>query len=368
MTSGIFSLASLRILKLSSFLFKARQIVRRRTPKIIAQYEEIGGGSPITKWTETQGKYLEKALDKLSPNTAPHKAYIGFRYVNPLTEETINAIEKDGCERAVFFSQYQQYSCTTSGSSVNAFVRHYTSPSPTDDAGIDHLEAPPSFLKTGVTQPVWSFIDRWPVMPKMVKAFAQLIRQELDQIDIPERDNTILLFSAHSIPIEVVDRGDTYPHEVAATVYAVMQELGFSNSYRLVWQSKVGPKKWLGPATKDAIPALSKLGYRHAILVPIAFTSDHIETLYELDKELCEEVGKEAGMVTIRRAKALNDTPLFLEGLSELVADHLKSGKVASKQYFLRCPGCVNKHCGSSRQFLKAQEPRLAEWTAATFK
>lgn len=103
------------------------------------------------------------------------------------------------------------------------------------------------------------------------------------------RSETVILFSAHSLPLSVVNRGDPYILEVSASVSAVMERLGQSNPYRLVWQSKVGPSKWMGPQTSDALKGLARLGKKKVILVPIAFTSDHIETLYELDLEYIKE-------------------------------------------------------------------------------
>ena len=105
-----------------------------------------------------------------------------------------------------------------------------------------------------------------------------------------KRGDVVLLFSAHSLPMSVVNRGDPYVLEVSATVAAVMDLLGHTNPYRLVWQSQVGPSAWMGPQTRDALKGLARLGKMRAVLVPIAFTSDHIETLYELDLEY----GKEA--------------------------------------------------------------------------
>ncbi|TMS08268.1 Ferrochelatase, mitochondrial [Larimichthys crocea] len=91
-------------------------IAKRRTPKIQEQYSKIGGGSPIKHWTSMQGEGMVKLLDEMSPETAPHKFYIGFRYVHPLTEDAIEEMEKDGVERAVAFTQYPQYSCSTTAS------------------------------------------------------------------------------------------------------------------------------------------------------------------------------------------------------------------------------------------------------------
>ena len=97
----------------------APMIARRRTPKIRQQYDEIGGGSPILQWTRLQGEKMAEMLDELSPSTAPHKAYVAFRYARPLTEDCLEDLARDGVTRAVAFTQYPQYSCSTTGSSLN---------------------------------------------------------------------------------------------------------------------------------------------------------------------------------------------------------------------------------------------------------
>ncbi|KAA0189351.1 ferrochelatase mitochondrial [Fasciolopsis buskii] len=289
----------------------SRLIAKRRSPKIIKQYEEIGGGSPITEWTTKQGNWMIQHLDTISPETAPHKLYIGFRYVHPLTEATINQVESDDVERVVAFSQYPQFSCTTAGSSFNTIARHYASTRGTF-TGVETVQPPP--VCNGSQMAIWSFIDRWPLFPPLIMAFAEHIEQKLMLISDPkERQQTVLLFSAHSIPLSVVNRGDPYPVEVAATVHAVMKSLRFQWPYRLVWQSKVGPAAWLGPSTQDALHGLARLGYHHAMLIPIAFTSDHIETLYEMDVEYCTKVAKKAGMARVHRVPALNDNIIFME-------------------------------------------------------
>merc|ERR1712156_1338654 len=132
-------------------------IAKRRTPSIIEKYNEIGGGSPIFDWTTKQGQMMCEALDEVSPSTGPHKAYVGFRYAEPLTEETLELMESEGVENAVAFSQYPQYSCTTSGSSMTAIHRHYAK------------RSAPSNMK-------WSVIDRWPTHPPLIKTFAENIR------------------------------------------------------------------------------------------------------------------------------------------------------------------------------------------------
>lgn len=311
-------------------------ISARRTPKIQKQYAAIGGGSPIRKWSEYQSEEMCKILDKISPETAPHKPYVAFRYANPLTEEMYQRLFDDGFGngkggRAVAFTQYPQYSCSTTGSSLNELWRVR-----------QRLEGKRG---TGEVDPVgsikWSVIDRWPAHPGLVNAFAELIEKQLITYPEETRDKVVLLFSAHSLPMSVVNRGDPYPAEVAATVYAVMQRLGFSNPWRLCWQSQVGPSAWLGAQTSDTVEGYIKKGQTDLILVPIAFTSDHIETLYELDQEVIGE----AEQPGIKRAASLNDSPTFIKALADVAHEHLQSGEVCSKQMRLRCPGCVNAKC-----------------------
>jgi ferrochelatase len=217
---------------------------------------------------------MAKLLDELSPSTAPHKPYVAFRYARPLTEDCLEEMRRDGVRRAVAFTQYPQYSCSTTGSSINELFRKLRTPSP------DH---PPI---------EWSVIDRWPTHPGLIEAVAQNIEAGLAEYPPEDRNNVVLLFSAHSLPMQVVNRGDPYPAEVAATVHAVMNRLGNANPYRLVWQSQVGPSAWLGPQTSDAIKGFGAMGQKDMLLVPIAFTSDHIETLFELDLEYIEEAHK----------------------------------------------------------------------------
>ncbi|XP_069043473.1 ferrochelatase, mitochondrial [Lepisosteus oculatus] len=313
-------------------------IAKRRTPKIQEQYSKIGGGSPIRMWTTLQGEGMVKLLDEMSPETAPHKFYIGFRYVHPLTEEAIEEMEKDGVERAVAFTQYPQYSCSTTGSSLNAIYRYYSS-------------------RGGKSEMSWSVIDRWPTHPLLIECFAEHIKKELDAFPAEKRDDVVILFSAHSLPMSVVNRGDPYPQEVGATVQRVMERLKHCNPYRLVWQSKVGPMPWLGPQTDDTIKGLCQRGKKNIMLVPIAFTSDHIETLHELDIEYSQVLGEECGVENIRRAESLNGNPLFFKALADLVYTHLKSKEPCSRQLTLRCPMCVNPVCGQAKAFFANQKP-----------
>uniref|UniRef100_A0A1A9WB76 Ferrochelatase n=1 Tax=Glossina brevipalpis TaxID=37001 RepID=A0A1A9WB76_9MUSC len=273
-------------------------IAQRRAPEVQKKYQQIGGGSPILKWTELQGNLMCKELDQLSPETAPHKHYVGFRYVNPLTENTLQKIE-------------------------NSLPEHIK----------------------------WSVIDRWGTNPLLIQTFADRIREELKKFSETKRKNVVILFTAHSLPLKAVNRGDPYPSEIGASVHMVMQELGNTNPYCLAWQSKVGPLPWLAPATDDAIKGYVKQGLKNFILVPIAFVNEHIETLHELDIEYCDELAKEVGVEEIRRAAAPNDHPLFIKGLSTIVRDHLRQQQTVNPKFLMRCPMCTNSRCRDSKRW-----------------
>lgn len=321
-------------------------ISRRRTPKIQKQYAEIGGGSPIRKWSEHQASEMCKILDTISPGTAPHKPYVAFRYANPLTEDTYEKMLADGFGggkggRAVAFTQYPQYSCSTTGSSLNELWKWR-----------NRFEKGAGSSEGAIT---WSVIDRWPVHPGLVEAFATNIESKLSEYPEDRRDKVVLLFSAHSLPMSVVNRGDPYPAEVAATVYAVMQRLKMKNPYRLVWQSQVGPSAWLGAQTSDTVEHYIKKGQPDLVLIPIAFTSDHIETLYELDKEIIGETGLDS----VKRVDSLNGSPIFIKALADIVKDHLAQNISCSPQMALRCPGCTSERCLEQKKFFADQQALL---------
>ncbi|XP_033929546.1 ferrochelatase, mitochondrial-like isoform X2 [Melopsittacus undulatus] len=280
----------------------SRCLSRLRSARVQQQYQRIGGGSPIRHWTEVQGEAVVELLDRMCPESAPHKYYIGFRYAHPLTEEAIGAMEQDGIERAIAFSQYPQYSCSTTGSSLNAIYRYYR------DNGIQ-------------PRMKWSIIDRWPTHPLLLQCFSDHIQKELEQFPLDTRDDVVILFSAHSLPMAV------------------------------------GPMPWLGPGTAAAIRGLAQSGHRHLLLVPVAFTSDHIETLYELDIEYGQNLAKECGLDRLRRAASLNGSPLFSQALAQLVRSHLECRESHSRQFPLCCPMCVNPICKETRAFFRSQAP-----------
>jgi ferrochelatase len=302
-----------------------KYIAKRRTPKVRGLYEAIGGGSPILRWTREQGEGMCARLDRLSPETAPHRFYVAFRYVKPFADDALRAMKADGIERAIAFTQYPQWSCSTTGSSINDLWR--------------------AVARTGLQDAFqWSIIDRWGEHPGFVSAMARGVREGLEQYPEAERDDVLVLFSAHSLPLSVIDRGDSYPAEVAASVSRVIEASDVRNPYLLCYQSDVGPVKWLGASTESVIRQLAAKGRKNVLVVPIAFTSDHIETLSEIDIEYAH-LATSLGMTGFRRAPSMNARPDFLDALADVIVRHLESDRPYSSQYTTRCAGCVNPDC-----------------------
>ncbi len=311
-------------------------IAKRRSPKVEKLYAAIGGGSPIKRWTEAQGRGMCERLDTLSPETAPHRFYIAFRYTAPFADDAVRAMATDGVTRAIAFTQYPQWSCSTTGSSLNELNR--------------------ALVRTGLRDRFdWSLIDRWHLHDGFIDSMATVTRDALHSLPDAERDAALILFSAHSLPLSVIDRGDSYPSEVAASVAAVMQRLHVPNAHQLSFQSDVGPVRWLGPSTEFVLRQLGAQSQRSVIVVPIAFTSDHIETLSELDIEY-GHVARGAGITNYIRAAALNDHPVFLDAIGRLVSGHLRGDAPTSANYAQKCPGCTNVACRPN--FSRTTRPR----------
>lgn len=300
-------------------------IARRRTPSVQRLYEGIGGGSPILRWTREQGQGMVDRLDRLSPETAPHRFYVAFRYIQPTSEDALRQMKADGIRRAVAFTQYQQFSCATTGSSLNELWR--------------------ASSRIGMVKDFeWSVIDRWPTHPGFARVMAKKVREGLEQFPENERDDVLLMFSAHSLPLSIIDRGDPYPQEVGASVHEVLKAGGFPNPFLLCYQSEVGPVRWLGPSTEQVIKDLGSKGQQNVLVVGIAFTSDHIETLSEIDIEYAHLAAR-VGIGSFKRAPAFNGDPDFQDVLADIVLGHLRSGEPCTRQYGLRCPGCTNAQC-----------------------
>lgn len=280
-----------------SFLFRrglARMISTLRAPKVQKQYEEIGGGSPLKAHTLKQAELLEARLNELHPV----KVYVAMRYWHPFTDEALDAIERDGIRKVVLLPLYPQYSRATTASSVKEWERRLAA-----RGGIDGLK--------------WSVIENYHDFTPYHESFVHRIEEGLHRF--PERDDVHLLFSAHGTPMKLVKQGDPYSHQIRETVEAVVRHGEFDHEWSLCFQSKVGPQKWLQPSTPDTIEALAANGVRNMLVVPIAFASDHLETLFELGIEY-RRLARERGVERFEVVEGLNDSPKFIDALTQLAA------------------------------------------------
>jgi ferrochelatase len=170
-------------------------------------------------------------------------------------------------------------------------------------------------LRKAVAGPL-AEVDRYPEDPDYLDALAQTVKEGLRRFDDPSKVH--VLFSAHGVPVSIIKKGDPYEREIKATVAGVRKRLPEGQPWSLSYQSKVGPVKWLEPATADHLPALAAQGVKQVLVVPVAFVSDHIETLHE-QRILLRGVATAAGIERYEVANALNDCRLFARALARLV-------------------------------------------------
>ena len=277
----------------------ARLIASRRSKPVAGRYAQIGGRSPIRELTERQRDALVAALAAhLDP-----VAVIAMRYWHPLTEEAVETLRQAGpLDQIVLLPLYPHYSYATTLSSLKEWHRVARLPQ----------GGPPEKI-------VAQFYNH----PLYIKALVERIGSVLRQF--PESGRVQLLFSAHGLPMSLVEKGDPYPHQVQETVRLVCesgaaQYPGWPNAHLLCYQSKVGPAKWLQPSLLETIDRMGHEGVREMLVVPISFVTEHIETLHEINIEARAEA-KKAGIDTFRMMPAVGDSPHFIAALADLVLD-----------------------------------------------
>jgi protoporphyrin/coproporphyrin ferrochelatase len=280
----------------------AKLISTTRARKVQHHYSVIGGGSPIRRFTELQAQALEAELARRGVDAT---CVVAMRYWHPFTEEAIVRLRAAPVGELVLLPMYPQYSSTTTGSSLNEWQRRW------DGRTRTHL--------------VREFYAR----PRFLDAWIEKIEDALARFERPEEVE--LVFSAHSVPLSVIERGDPYQQQVEDTVRLVMARGGWRNPYRLCYQSKVGASKWLQPSLRATIRQLAAEKARAVCVVPISFVSDHVETLGEIDLEARELAGH-FGIQRFEMVAGLNDSPPFIAALGDLVMEKLGADERAVEQ------------------------------------
>jgi ferrochelatase len=269
----------------------ARYIARTRADVVRHHYDAIGGHSPIRLLTGRQARALEAAL-------APHvnaKCFIAMRYWNPLSAEAAAEVNAWNAPDLVLLPMYPQYSFATTSSSLKEWKRVFQS----------NGNAPRAHA-------VESFYDH----PLYVQSVAEKIALTLTHFDEPDRAH--IVFSAHGLPLSLIERGDPYARQVADTVELVMRIGAWKNKHTLCFQSKVGRRKWLTPSLTDTIDSLARAGEKNLLIVPIAFVTEHIETLHEINIEAREQADK-LGVEQFEMMPAVGDSPTFISALADIV-------------------------------------------------
>jgi protoporphyrin/coproporphyrin ferrochelatase len=280
----------------------AKLISRRRSIPVAGRYAEIGRRSPIEALTERQRLRLVQAV---SPYIDP-VAVVAMRYWHPFTTEAVEALRKaHPLDEIVLLPLYPHYSYATTLSSLKEWRRV-----------ADQANWGQSAAKLP-ERSVNNFHDH----PLYIQALVQRIGSVLRQF--PDSSRIHLLFSAHGLPMSLVEKGDPYPNQIEETVHltcglGAKQYPGWPQTHLLCYQSRVGPAKWLQPTLMGTIERLGREGVKEMLVVPISFVTEHIETLHEINIEAREEANK-VGVERFRMMPALGDSPLFIAALKDLV-------------------------------------------------
>jgi ferrochelatase len=288
------------ILRVPGFVrpWLGRLIAWRRTKPATENYAVLGGRSPLLELTEGQARALEAALAEAAAFEA--RCFVAMRYWHPMSDEAARAVKAWAPDEVLLLPLYPQFSTTTTGSSIAAW---------TEAAARAGLEAPTTTLCC------------WHSDGGFAEATAALVREAhaKARAALPDRVPLRLLFSAHGLPESIVKAGDPYQWQVERTVAAVVERLGIEGGldHAICYQSRVTPQTWIGPSTEEELQRAAR--DKAAVLVcPIAFVSEHSETLVELDVEY-REAAEHLGVPGYFRVPAQNSDPAFIAALRDLV-------------------------------------------------
>jgi len=271
----------------------AKLISATRARKVQHHYATIGGCSPIRRNTEQQARALEAKLRAAGMDA---RCFVAMRYWHPFTSEAVAAVKAAGCDEVVLLPMYPQYSSTTSGSSLNEWRRQFDNALP--------VHCVETFYRNTI------YLDA--VIEKVNDALARF----------PAPDQPEIVFSAHGIPLSVIAKGDPYQRQIEETVGLLIERGGWRNPHRLCYQSKVGASRWLEPSLRHTIQQLAGQRVREMCVVPVAFVSDHVETLGEIDHEAREQA-MHLGFRQFEMSAGLNDSHKFVAALAQIVEQAL---------------------------------------------
>ena len=278
--------------EVESYLLDVRSF-RPTAPEVIHEvrqrYCEIGGRSPILEQTQAQASALESALNI---NGQEFKAFVGMRHWHPYIKETLADMQAQGIQRAVGLVMAPHYSRM----SIEAYFKK-----------VEQAKSPINIAP----------INNWHLLPGYLDALASRICAALKRFPADIRSQVPVIFSAHSLPEQILEWNDPYPNQLRATVDAVMQRLG-EQPHDFAFQSAaISNEPWLGPDVSVLIKRFVEQGQKNIISCPIGFVCEHVEVLYDIDivyQKLAESLG-----VRLERIEMVHTVPQMIAGLAELI-------------------------------------------------
>jgi ferrochelatase len=285
-------------------------------------YKKIGGKSPILEETLLQAGSLKSLIKKYDSNN-DYQVFVSMRYSKPSSTDVIKMLSEYLPDEIILLPLYPQFSTTTTESSILDFRENLN--------------------KTNIKAKIKT-ICCYPTEENFISSHVGLIKESYQKAK--EFGKTRILFSAHSLPQRIIDKGDSYQWQVELTVKKIIEKLGMDNiDYKICYQSKVGRLKWLGPQTEHEIISASKNNLS-LIIVPIAFVSEHSETLVELDIDY-KNLALSSGCVCYERVPSLSINNMFIESLAnlalKLINQDIKDNQIASCEIKRICPPNFNR-------------------------
>jgi len=265
------------------------------------RYRAIGGISPLAKITEEQAQKLEKKLNRLQ-DQIEFKQYLGLKHIEPFVEEAVQQMHQDGIEEAVSIVLAPHFS-TFSVKSYNGRAKEEA----------EKLGGP------SITS-----VESWYDEPKFIQFWAKQIRETFEKMSDEERENAVVIFSAHSLPEKILQLGDPYPKQLEETAALIAKEAGIKH-YEIGWQSAGNtPEPWLGPDVQDLTRDLfNEKGYKTFVYCPVGFVAEHLEVLYDNDIE-CKVVADEVG-ASYYRPDMPNAHDEFIDALATVILKKLEN-------------------------------------------
>ena len=280
---------------------RGRKLPEPAVQEIIRRYRVAGGGSPLRRLTELQAVALAKRLAR--------PVYVGMRNWKPFIAEAVKQMSGDGVERVVALCLAPQNSRT----SIGLYQKYL-------------MEA----IAKGAHTLQVDFIPSWHDHPGLIAAFREKLLAALADVQLEAGLPVPVIFTAHSVPARTIAEGDPYERQVRETAALVAQAAGLKE-YRLAFQSQgMTAEAWIGPSVESQIDELAGAGHRHTLLAPIGFVADHIEILYDIDVAF-RDYGKVKG-VAVHRSDSLNDSPLFIQALADIVTQRVEQSAEGRRQ------------------------------------